>query len=972
MKTIRHICLAGAVLLLLTLLLPGMQVANAAHEPTIDLTPEEKAFIQEHPVIHLGVDPNFVPYEFIDSDGHYKGIAADYLALIREKTGLQMEVVTGLTWTEAYEKAINLEIDVLPCIAQTAQRERYFLFSDTYYTFRRAVFMNETTTGINELSDLAGKTAAVQINSSHHSYLLTHPEIQLSLYQRVEDALQAVSEGKEIAFIGSLATASYLAKSEGITNLKFFTMKTDPDDLSQTLHFAVRKDWPELVGIINKALASTTKEQRADINNKWIGVESTVDYSDIIRTVKIAGLAILLILLVSSFWIVRLKKEVAIRRRTQQAMLAAKEDAEQANQVKSLFLARMSHEIRTPLSAIMGMSYLIKKTELSITQKVYLDKLTQAARNMLGTINDILDFSKIEAGKIEIESVSFDLDKVLQRIINIASVKAEEQGIELIVDKDPELPAFFIGDPQRIEQILLNLVNNAVKFTEKGFVSISIRAKGKDAAKTRIEFVVQDTGIGMTKEQLDHLFVPFDQGDSTISRRFGGSGLGLSIVKSLSDMMHGEISVTSEKNVGSTFTVLLLLAEDEKPEQSRMKKMAADCFKTTRALIIDQGESTRNQMAEYFNSFGISADLADSEHDALKLIRKATEEEEKPYNLIVVDFSTLSSDGIEYVRKIRNSPYFLPSCKFIAILPMTREDLYSELDAAAIDLGVMKPVIPSVLYNGIIEIFHIIPPEMQRAIEKTDEPSVSDAYSVLLVEDNKTNQFIAKTILEQAGLRVTLTSNGEEGYRYFAEHRGEVDVILMDLHMPVMDGYAASLLIRNLDTRIPIVAMTADAIAGVEEKCREHGIYAYVSKPFEPEQLIETIQTLVRGSKRAIPGDAPQQETPMIALDVESGLKRIGGDEAIYRLVLGEFEIESRETGMELEKAIDAADHEGAVQIVHKIKSSAGNIGADGLRNAAAELQKALQAADFAAIPALHERFQAQLSGLMQSIRNYL
>ncbi len=971
MKMLRNLCLCGMILMLLVAPISTTFAAGTAS--TLELTAQEKAFIENHPVIYLGVDPNFAPYEFIDSDGQYKGIAADYIAYIREVTGLNLEVVKGLTWSEAYEKAVQLDIDVLPCVAQTTERERYFLFSDTYFTFQRAVFLNENTKGINTFEDLYGKTVAVQMNSSHHSYMLEFPEIQLSLYPTAQEALKAVSDDKETAFIGNLATSSYLAKSAGITNLKYFSINADTNDKSQSLHFAVRKDWPELVSILNKALASMTKEQKSAINNKWIGVEGTVDYSDIIRIVEIASATILLILVVSYFWIVRLRNEITIRKKTQEELLAAKEEAEQANQVKSLFLARMSHEIRTPLSAIMGMSYLIKKTDLTTTQKVYLDKLTQAARNMLGTINDILDFSKIEAGKITIETVSFDLDKVLQRIINIASVKAEEQGIDLIVDKDPDLQAFFIGDPQRVEQILLNLVNNAVKFTEKGSVSILIRKKGADGKKALIEFMIKDTGIGMNQEQIDHLFIPFDQGDTTISRRFGGSGLGLSIVKSLTDLMEGEISVTSEKGVGSAFTVLLPFEIDAKPEQVRIKKMAADCFKNTRALIVDQNTTSRNQLAEYFNSFGISADLSASEHDALKLIHKATEEEEKPYNLVVIDFSSLSMDGIEYVQKIKNSPYSIPSCKYIAILPMTREDLFAELDAASIDLGVMKPIIPSVLYNGIIEIFHIIPPEMRRSSDSAELIAKQKVYSVLLVEDNKTNQFIAKTILEQSGVEVMLASNGEEGYRYYQDHRDEIDLILMDLHMPVMDGYAASSLIRTFDTEIPIVAMTADAIAGVEEKCREHGIYAYVSKPFEPEQLIETIYSLAKSKTNSDHTTQPASKSePTGVLNIESGLKRIGGDETVYRLILQEFENENMQFGEELQTAISAGDYQTATQMVHKIKSSAGNIGAESVHDTAAELQKSLQTPGKAAIEKLHQSFQKQLKDLLRTIQEYL
>ena len=946
--------------------------ATSDGKAALKLTPEEQAFLQEHPAIRLGVDPTFVPYEFIDLDGTYKGIAADYIALLEERTGLNMVVTTGLTWTEAYDQAVNGEIDVLPCVGQTPEREKYFLFSDGYFTFHRAVFFNEDTKGINRFEDLYGKKVAVQINSSHHSFMKDYPQIELSLYPTVEQGLGAVSSGLETAYVGNLATSSYLAKSIGITNLKYITIQTDTNDPSQSLHFAVRKDWPELVSILNKALASITKEERTQITNKWIGVESTVNYADILRVIEISGAVVVLIVVVSYFWIIRLRKEIKKRREAQDALVAAKEEAESASEVKSLFLARMSHEIRTPLSAILGMSYLIRKTELSVTQGLYLDKLTQAAHNMLVTINDILDFSKIEAGKITIERVSFDLDSVLQRIVNISSVKAEEQGIELDMEKDASLPSFFLGDPLRVEQILLNLVNNAVKFTSQGYVCIRIREKERDGRNRLVEFTVEDSGIGMSQEQLDHLFIPFDQGDSSISRRFGGSGLGLSIVKSLTDLMGGKIEVSSELGKGSTFVVSLPLEEDPRPERAEIKQMATNYFRAIRALVVDPNESSGVLLTQYLRSFGITTDLASAEQEATKLVRRATEEEEKPYQLIAVDFAHSVDAGTAFVRKLRNSPYSNPKCKYIAILPMSRDELCEEMESAGVDFSILKPVIPSVLFNGIVEIFDIGPPELQRPIPLSEDQPKREQYSILLVEDNKTNQFIAKTILEQAGMQVSLASNGEEGCRYFEEHRSEIHLILMDLQMPVMDGYAASDYIRALDPNIPIVAMTADAIAGVEEKCRAHGIYHYASKPFDPEQLIDSIDTILQNQRASFV--EPQSAADVAgsgALDTADGLKRIGGDDAIYRLVLDAVAEENQSVGVELKRVIAAKNFDAAIQIVHKIKSSSGSIGAGGLHDTAAELQQALKERDGDAISRLHELFQQQLSQLLRAIEDY-
>jgi len=944
-------------------------------EPKIQLTQEEQDFIREHPVIRLGVDPTFVPYEFIDTDGTYKGIAADYINLICEKTGLQMEVVKGLTWTEAYERAVQGRLDVLPCVGQTAERERYFLFSDTYFTFQRAVFINEDTKDIKSFSDLSGKTIAVQMNSSHHSYMTQFSNIKLSLYPTVESALRAVSIGTEVAFVGNFATSSYLAKSLGISNLKYFPIEIDEDDSSQSLHFAVRKDWPELVSIINKALASITKQQRTEIINKWINVEGAVDYSYVLRVIGIAGLILAAVLVVSYFWIIRLRKEAAKRRKAQEELMAAKEEAVSANQVKSLFLARMSHEIRTPLNAILGMAYLMKKTDLTATQNMYLDKLSQASRNLLGTINDILDFSKIEAGKITIEKVPFDLDKILQRIISIESVKVDEQGIELSVNKNPDVPSMFMGDPLRIEQILLNLINNAVKFTDHGSVRVSVSADAPNNAEYVVKFIVSDTGIGMSQEQLEHLFIPFDQGDSSISRRFGGSGLGLSIVKCLIDLMGGTITAESEQEHGSTFTVCLPLEVDAEQEAAKNSRMSSDCFRNTRALILLRQEGTRTQLEEYFRSFGIQNEMIGTEQEMREKLDDSKKKGDGAYQLLMIDYATPQGGGIEFFKKLRAEGRIDSSSKTILLVPMMREDLFDELESVGIDIGIAKPIIPSVLYNGIIEILKIKPPEEKRQ-QKQDQLIAPHPYRLLLVEDNKTNQFIAKSILEQAGFVMVLTSDGEEGYQYFAAHQNEIDLILMDLHMPVMDGYTSSDLIRKVSQDIPIVAMTADAIAGVEEKCRSHGIWNYVSKPFEPDQLIETLISLLSGKepkaqlKRAEASKSTAVDTGH-AVDFEDGIKRMGGDKAIYRLVLQSFAGENYGVEEQLRSAIQLRNFTQGEQIVHKIKSSAGSIGAKNLHDVAAELQLAFKEENEAAIMELTAEFDECLTRTLLEIKKF-
>lgn len=511
-------------------------------DSSISWTEDELAFMEEHPVIRLGVDPKFVPFEFIDEDGEYKGITADYLFLISEKTGLQFEVVKGLSWPEAYDMALAGKLDALPTIGKTKEREEHFLFSEPYYYFKRVLVTRDTDTHISGIENLERLTVAVQRNSSHHSYLLSYPHINLSLYDSVEAALTAVATGSETAFIGNLATTNYLIRSTGFTNLRFVAFEAEKP---QALYFAVRKDWPQLVSIFNKAMGAITESEKLAINDKWIDLQTEIDYGPIIRIFSIIGAFVAIVMAVSFFWIARLRKEVEHRKRIQMDLERAKREADEANEFKSSFMARISHEIRTPLNAITGMAYLLKKTDISLTQSMYVDRITQAANHMLNIINDILDFSKIEAGKVELEIASFSMDQVIQDVVNIVLYKIEEQEISFRLSKDPLVPNWFFCDAKRIEQVLLNVLNNAVKFTRSGEVLLDIRLLAKENDKYHLAFTIKDTGVGMTEEQMNKLFKPFEQGDSSITRRFGGSGLGMSIVKNLVDLMGGEIKVFS-------------------------------------------------------------------------------------------------------------------------------------------------------------------------------------------------------------------------------------------------------------------------------------------------------------------------------------------------------------------------------------------------------------------------------------------
>jgi signal transduction histidine kinase/response regulator RpfG family c-di-GMP phosphodiesterase len=948
------------ILLIFAFTVPLLTTPCYALNENIIFTEEELDFLEKHPVIRVGVDPDFIPFEFIDSDGEYKGIAADYISLISERTGIEFEIIKGLTWPEAYDGALAGRIDVLPAISRTQERELYFLFSEPYYYFKRVIVTRDTETRFSGIEDLEGQTVAVQRNSSHHSYLLSYPNINLSLYDSVELALTAVANGTERVFVGNLATSNYLIRSTGLTNLKFTAFEAE---LQQALYFAVRQDWPLLVSILNKTLDTITLEERIAINNKWVDLETDIDYGPIIRIITIAGSFLAVIIAVSFYWIARLRKEVRRRELLQLDLEKAKQEADEANEFKSSFMARMSHEIRTPLNAITGMAYLLKKTEVTLTQIMYIDRITQAANNMLSIINDIMDISKIEAGKVELETISFSMDQVIQDAVNIVSYKIEEQGIGFKLSKDPALPNWFYGDPKRIGQILLNILNNAAKFTNAGEVSLDVRLVAHENGHYHISFTIRDTGVGMTESQVEKLFLPFIQGDSSINRKFGGSGLGMSIVKNLLDMMGGKIQVFSTLGEGSTFIVFLKLTVDKENEDIYRKTMSASHFKNMNTLVLEKTGANMNLIESYLSAFGMQSELTTSQASALSMLEAADGKFAKGFDLFIFDYDTPQEGGFKFAESIRSNKKIVKQPKLIMLLPMMRGDLFDRLFENGIDLNISKPIIPSVLLNGILDIFNLKAiSASQLSVNKMDKRLMPEKmYKVLLVEDNKTNQLIAKSILKEIGIDSILAGDGKSAVELYQQHMNDIDLILMDLHMPVMNGYEAAQEIRKISNSIPIVAMTADVIMGVREKCEQSGIHYYISKPFDPEHFIQTVVDIITAHK-----SDKLQNTDV--LDTKKGLNNIGGDLEVYRQVLNEYYKENQETLQLFGDAIREKRYSHAAQLVHKVKGSSGSIGAESLYKVSVKLQKALSTDQVDEIMPLADDFSRQLKRLLTEI----
>lgn len=915
----------------------------------IELTEEEQEFIKEHPVIHLGVDPYFVPFEFIDSDGNYKGIASDYIKLIEERTGLDFQIEYGLTWSEAFEKAVEKDLDVLPCVSKTEEREKYFLFSEGYYQFERVIVMHESE-DISDYKDIFGKTVAVQQNSSHHSFLMNYPQINTNLYQTAEEALQALASEQEKFFIGNLATTSYLINELGIQQLKYVIF---PSEEKYELHFAVRDDWPELRSIINKALESITNEERITINNRWIGVNEAKDYTKLIRNLIIIFSIILIIVGVSFFWIVKLRAEIKLRIQYENELKVAKQDAEIANHIKSNFLARMSHEIRTPLNAITGLSYLVLQTELKKSQRAHLEKIRHASDTMLSIINDILDFSKIEAGKIDIENESFELDEVIRNVMNIISFKIEDKDLNFTMTKDPALPNYYYGDSVRIGQVLLNLLNNAIKFTESGGISFLVELYGFERDVYQLEFVIKDSGIGMSESHLDKLFEPFTQEDASITRRFGGTGLGLSIVKNLVELMGGSVSVKSELGEGTEFTIRLKLKADQ--ERERKVRRGFEYIRDIKTLILNKDMNSLSLISEYLKSFSIDSEFTSSEEQFLNIIESNEKKYSKSYDLIIL-FEGSMNNSEQLMKSVREiiDPDHLP--KVIYIYGLNKEDNLDKLVEGEYVLH--EPFLPSTLYNAITELFKfkVMASQVERTPQvKTKETVISG--KLMIVEDNKTNQMIAYELLTPLGLDVTMADHGKMAIELFDD---SFELVLMDLHMPVMNGYEATKHLRDI-TNVPIIAMTADAIDGVKDKCRSIGMNDFITKPFDPEQFIKKVSEYMKGEKKV--------EDGIMLLDKSLGIKLMGGNDALYEKVEVLFLEENKNTLVLLDGYIKEEKYLEGAELIHKVKSSAGSLGSDIVNHTATSLQAAFESKDVEEINELYVIFKNQFASLMRQVK---